>query len=216
MTVCRDTYGDRRRRLWDDRPMTKGQIRMAPRLAVLRCLCKLYGIEAVNRDLATRTQHVSDVLTAFGAKVTGPGVLHGPLTIHNADGSYENLHIGRNVHLGRGVFLDLTAPLEIGADATVAMGCTLLTHSDVGNRPLASELPRYVAATTVGEGAYLAANVTVLAGCHIGRRAVVAAGGVVTRPVRDGSRVAGVPAREIPPGGQAAEHDPHALGDYQA
>jgi acetyltransferase-like isoleucine patch superfamily enzyme len=187
---------------------------MAPRLAVLRCLCKLLGIEAVNRDLATRTQHVSDVLSAFGAQVTGPGVLHGPLTIHNANGSYENLRIGPNVHLGRGVLLDLTAPLEIGADATVSMGCTLLTHSDVGNRPLASDLPRHVAPTTVGEGAYLGANVTVLAGCHIGRRAVVGAGGVVTRPVRDGSRVAGVPAREIHAEGPALEQDPHVLGDY--
>jgi acetyltransferase-like isoleucine patch superfamily enzyme len=179
---------------------------MAPRVALLRCRRRLHGIEAVNRDLAMRTQHVSDVLAAFGAEVAGPGVLHGPLTIHNANGSYANLRIGRNVHLGRGVFLDLTAPLEIGADATVSMGCTLLTHADIGNRPLASELPRRVAATTVGEGAYLGANVTVLAGCHIGRHAVVGAGAVVTRPVRDGSRVAGVPAREISPGDPSGTH----------
>jgi acetyltransferase-like isoleucine patch superfamily enzyme len=177
---------------------------MAPRVAILRCLRRLYGIEAVNRDLTMRTQHVADVLAAFGAHVAGPGVLHGPLIIHNANGSYENLRIGHNVHLGREVLLDLTAPLQIGADATVSMGCTLLTHADIGNRPLASELPRRVAGTTVGEGAYLGANVTVLAGCHIGRRAVVGAGAVVTRPVRDGVRVAGVPAREISPEDPAA------------
>lgn len=171
---------------------------MAPRLALLRCLCKVIGIEAVTRDLGTRTQHISTVLIAFGAEVDEPNVLHGPVTIHNADGSYANLRIGRNVHLGRRVLLDLTAPLEICRDATVSMGCTLLTHSDTGNRPLSSELPRRVAPTTIGEGAYLGANVTVLAGCHIGRRAVVGAGAVVTRPVPDGSRVAGVPAREIP------------------
>jgi acetyltransferase-like isoleucine patch superfamily enzyme len=172
---------------------------MAPRLITLRCLRAFFGIEAVNRDLTMRTQNVSDVLAAFGADIAGPGVLHGPLTIHNADGGYENLRIGHNVHLGRDVLLDLTAPLQIDTDATVSMGCTLLTHADIGDRPLASELPRRVAATTVGEGAYLGANVTVLAGCHIGRRAVVGAGAVVTRPVPDGVRVAGVPAREIAP-----------------
>jgi acetyltransferase-like isoleucine patch superfamily enzyme len=179
--------------------MIRRQLRMAPRVAVLRCLRRLHGIEAVNRDLVMRTQHVSDVLVAFGAEVTGFGVLHGPLTIHNANGSYENLRIGNHVHLGRGVLLDLTERLEIGSDATVSMGCTLLTHTDVGDRPLAAELPRHVAATMIGEGAYLGANVTVLPGCHIGRRAVVGAGSVVTRPVRDGGRVAGVPAREISP-----------------
>lgn len=177
--------------------MTRRQLYMAPRLAQLRCLRWLYGIEAINRDLATRTQHVSDVLVAFGATIAAPGVVHGPLTIHNANGDYGHLYLGENVHLGRNVLLDLTAPLRIGADATVSMGCTLLTHADIGARPLASEMPRRVGSTTIGEAAYLGANVTVLAGCHIGQRAMVGAGAVVTRPVRDGARVAGVPAREI-------------------
>jgi acetyltransferase-like isoleucine patch superfamily enzyme len=172
---------------------------MAPRLVTLRVLRLLYGVEAVNRDLATRTQYVSEILVAFGASVAGPGTLHGPLTIHNANGSYENLRLGPNVHLGRDVLLDLTAPLVIGADATVSMRCTLLTHADIGDRPLATEMPRREAPTTIGDGAYLGANVTVLAGCDIGRCAVVGAGAVVTQPVRDRARVAGVPARELSP-----------------
>ena len=61
---------------------------MAPRLVTLRVLTLLYGIEAVNRDLATRTQHVSEILVAFGASVAGPGMLHGPLTIHNVKSGY--------------------------------------------------------------------------------------------------------------------------------
>jgi acetyltransferase-like isoleucine patch superfamily enzyme len=179
--------------------MTRRQLRMAPQLTLLRCRRKLHGIEAVNRDLATRTQHVADVLVAFGATIAGPGVVHGPLTIHNADGNYGHLHLGKSVHVGRNVLLDLTAPLRVETEAVVSMGCTLLTHADIGNRPLAAELPRRVASTSIGEGAYLGANVTVLAGCDIGRLAVVAAGAVVTRPVRERAHVGGVPARELSP-----------------
>jgi acetyltransferase-like isoleucine patch superfamily enzyme len=179
--------------------MTRGQLAVALRVVTLRVLRRVYGIEAVNRDLGTRTHHVSEILVAFGANIADPNVLHGPLTIHNADGGYEHLRLGPSVHLGRDVLLDLTAPLVIEEAATVSMRCTLLTHSDVGDRPLATEMVRRVAPTTIGGGAYLGANVTVLAGCDIGRCAIVGAGAVVTRPVRDRARVAGVPARELSP-----------------
>jgi acetyltransferase-like isoleucine patch superfamily enzyme len=83
------------------------------------------------------------------------------------------------------------------------MGSTLLTHADVGDRPLATALPRRVAPTVIGDGAYLGANVTVLAGCDIGERAVVGAGSVVTRAVPAGTRVGGIPAAPLDVGGTA-------------
>ena len=49
----------------------------------------------------------------------------------------------------------------------------------------------------VGRGAFLGANVTVLAGVTIGSGAFVAAGSVVTRDVPASTLVAGVPARAI-------------------
>src|SRR4029077_17521077 len=49
----------------------------------------------------------------------------------------------------------------------------------------------------VREGASLGARVVVVAGCVIGRWALVAAGGVVARDVPDFALVAGVPARRI-------------------
>ena len=49
----------------------------------------------------------------------------------------------------------------------------------------------------VREGASLGARVVVVAGCVIGRWALVAAGAVVTRDVPDFALVAGVPARRI-------------------
>jgi len=117
--------------------------------------------------------------------------------MHNAHTDYRNLRIGPNIHLGRAVTLDLTDTLEIQADATVSMGCTILTHFDVGARPLRDVMPAFARRTVIGRGAYLGANVTVLAGCDVGAMAVVGAGAVVTRPVPAGAWVAGVPARPM-------------------
>ena len=49
----------------------------------------------------------------------------------------------------------------------------------------------------VQEGASLGACVVVVAGCQVGRWAMVAAGAVVTRDVPDFALVAGIPARRI-------------------
>lgn len=49
----------------------------------------------------------------------------------------------------------------------------------------------------VERGAWLASNVTVLGPCRIGEYAVVAAGAVVTKDVRPGEIVGGVPAKHI-------------------
>lgn len=161
----------------------------------LRLLHSRGGIEAINRHLL-RVERVDETLRLFGAQVGEEGVLHGPLVVHNAAGDYRNLRVGAGVHLGRLTCLDLAAPVTIGDRATISMGTTILTHTEAADPALSAALPRVEAATTIGAGSYLGANVTVLPGCHVGQGAIVGAGAVVTRPVADGAVVAGVPARE--------------------
>ena len=50
---------------------------------------------------------------------------------------------------------------------------------------------------TVGDGAWIGANCTILPGVTIGRGAVVAAGSVVTKSIGDNEMYAGVPAKLI-------------------
>ena len=95
------------------------------------------------------------------------------------------------------MILDLAQPLAIEDDATVSMGATILTHADVGDRPLAESHPRVARPTRIGTGAWIGANATVFPGCDIGERAVVGAGAVVLEPVVEGEMVAGVPARAL-------------------
>jgi maltose O-acetyltransferase len=154
------------------------------------------GIESINSRLllAGRVEHV---LAEFGANIGVSVVIHGPLVVHNAARDYTNLTVGDGTHVGRLVTLDLADAIVLEPQATVSMGSTILTHVDVGDRPLARRLPREVMPTRIGHGSYLGANVTVLPGCHVGSEAVVGAGAVVTRAIPDGAVMAGVPARAL-------------------
>lgn len=175
---------------------SRAAVGRAVQRAYLRLLYRRGGIEAINRQLL-RTDRVEEILTEFGARVGEETVLHGPLVIHNAVGDYRHLEIGDNVHVGRLVVLDLAESIVLERETVVSMGCTILTHSDLGDRALAMRYPRRTAAVRIGPGAYLGANVTVLAGCAIGGQAVIGAGAVVTRTVRDGTVAVGVPARPV-------------------
>jgi maltose O-acetyltransferase len=152
------------------------------------------GIEAVNALLITEKRRVVDILRCFGATVGDDCSIYGPLFL-NTFSNYRNLVIGRHVHIGQCVFLDLGSQLTIEDDATLSMRCTVLTHQDVGNRPLAARYPRLEAPVTVGRGAYLGAGALILPGASIGEGTVVGAGAVVTEPLEAGIVAAGSPAK---------------------
>lgn len=167
------------------------------RIFRLRLLRRLLGIEVVNRWVARPGTGSVQVLRAFGATVGDAPTIYGQMVLHNAHGNYRRLRIGNRVHVGRGVFFDLSDDLTIEDDVTVSMGCTILTHQDIGERPLAQLYPRVLKPTTIGAGAYLGANVTVLCGCDIGAGSVIGAGAVVVKPIPAGVVAVGVPARIV-------------------
>jgi acetyltransferase-like isoleucine patch superfamily enzyme len=166
-----------------------------PRLLTLGLKRRIYGIEAVNEKLASSTLGVGEVLVHFGARIGTECVIHGPLIVHNAARDYSNLTIGHKVHLGRGVLLDLADRIVLEDESVISMNCTLLTHHNVGDRPLRSRHAHQVEALRIGPGAYLGAGVTILVGCHVGARTMIGAGAVVTRPLPDDVTAVGVPAR---------------------
>jgi len=151
------------------------------------------GIEAVNALLITEKRRVTDILRLFGATIGDDCSIYGPLFL-NTFTNYRNLIIGRHVHIGQCVFLDLGSLLTIQDEATLSMRCTVLTHQDVGERPLAARYPRLEAPVTIGRGAYLGAGVLILPGASIGEGSVVGAGSVVTEPLAAGIVAAGSPA----------------------
>lgn len=168
---------------------------LAPILAKLILGMKLFGIEYVNGYLLTTTQNVKEILNHFGATISESCIIHGPISIHNANSDYSHLIIKDNVHVGREVFFDLTAPIFIEKNAVVSMRTVLLTHQDIGSRPLSRNYPRTVQSLQIGESAYIGASVKLLCGASIGEFSVIGAGSVVIKPVDSYHVVAGVPAK---------------------
>jgi acetyltransferase-like isoleucine patch superfamily enzyme len=106
--------------------------------------------------------------------------------------------VGAGSFVGRGTEFNITRGIDIGAGALIGSGCRFVDH-DHGIDPGVpmGRQPSPGAAIRIGHGAWLGANVVVLAGVEVGDGAVVGAGAVVTRSVPAGEIWAGVPARRI-------------------
>ena len=92
-------------------------------------------------------------------------------------------YISSGCHLRKGVKINIGVRVMhdvlIGEFSTVAPAAVLL------------------GGVTIGKRVFIGANATILPGISVGDDAVVGAGAVVTRDISSGSRVAGVPARNL-------------------
>lgn len=109
----------------------------------------------------------------------------------------------------------LAGPVGVGDGAQIMAGAVLQTGVTVGENAIINTgvivdhdcqigdhchlAPGVVLSggVTLGVGAHVGTGATVIQGLGIGAGALVAAGAVVIRPVADGERVAGVPARPM-------------------
>lgn len=158
----------------------------------------------------TRSEQLAGVFVHPTA-VVDPGAIIGPGTrVWHFSHVMSGAKIGRDVSLGQNVF--------VASGVTIGDGCRLQNNVSVYEgveleeqvfcgpsavftndyRPRAfvdrrSEWRR----TRVGRGASLGANCTLVCGNDVGKFAMIAAGAVVTRPVKAFQLVAGVPARPI-------------------
>lgn len=110
----------------------------------------------------------------------------------------QNVNIGPNVKIGNGVRIQNNVSVYEGVEIedNVFLGPSCVFTNVLMPRADKSVHGNY-AHTLVREGASLGANCTIVCGHTIGRRALVAAGAVVTKDVPDHAIVAGVPAKII-------------------
>jgi acetyltransferase-like isoleucine patch superfamily enzyme len=102
----------------------------------------------------------------------------------------ENVYVGPRCHLG---LVHLERDVLLGAGVHVPSGAG--THAfDDADRPIRDQ-PNARARVRIGAGTWVGSAAVVMA--DVGRRCVIGAGAVVTRPIPDGSVAVGVPARVV-------------------
>ncbi len=148
-----------------------------------------------------------------------PGVKIGPgVRMLTTEGGH--IHLGPRVRLGRNVSLiaEEGGIISIGEATFVGDGSAVVSYErvEVGDHALLAEYvtirdqnhgtesdepygkqPMATSPIRIGDGAWIGAKATVVPGADIGARAIVGANSFVNRPVAEGERVGGVPARPI-------------------
>lgn len=110
----------------------------------------------------------------------------------------QNVNIGNNVRIGDGVRIQNNVSVYEGVEIEDNVFCgPSCVFTNVMAPRAHFPVHRAYVGTLIREGASLGANCTIICGHTVGRGAMVAAGAVVTRDVRDYALVAGVPARQI-------------------
>jgi acetyltransferase-like isoleucine patch superfamily enzyme len=117
------------------------------------------------------------------------------------------IEIGDGVYVNYGTLISAERHVRIGANVMIGNYC-LISDTEIpaiaAPRPPALGSPRPV---EIGDGAWLAARVTVLPGSRIGARAVIAAGSVVAGVIPAGAVAGGIPARILRRDAAAAPAD---------
>lgn len=111
--------------------------------------------------------------------------------INNAVG---DVSIGDHTRIG--LHSTLIGPVRIGSHVNLAQGITVsaLNHNFADRTKRIDEQGVSTDEIVIEDDVWIGANAVILAGVHIGRHSVVAAGAVVTRDIPPGSLAAGVPA----------------------
>jgi maltose O-acetyltransferase len=138
-------------------------------------------------------------LRLLGARVGRRTILHDLRFFNLYRTGLRGLVIGEDCFVGDECLFDLAEAISLGRQVTFAERVLVLTHMNVGyaDHPLQAHFPPIAKPVRVEDGAFLGANVTVLAGVTIGQGAFVAAGSVVTSDVPAWTLVAGVPAKPV-------------------
>lgn len=109
----------------------------------------------------------------------------------------RNLLIEPGCFINRSCYFDLTGHVHIGKGAVIGHGVTFVTAVHEMGPPERRSGPVTAGKIFVGDGAWIAANVTVLPNVTIGKGSIIAAGSVVNRDVPENSLYGGVPAQHI-------------------
>ena len=142
-------------------------------------------------------QGIAETGIVFGDRVT-----IGRFAMIRPSGYYgrevgAGLKVGDRSNIGPFCYIGCSGHIRIGNDVMMSPGVSLFAEN---HNFMDTDLPMKAQGVTkqpivIEDDCWLASNSTILAGVHIGRGAVIAAGAVVTQDVPDFAIVGGVPAK---------------------
>ena len=110
----------------------------------------------------------------------------------------QNVNVANNVKVGNGVRIQNNVSVYEGVELEDNVFCgPSCVFTNVTTPRAHFPVHGIYAKTLIKEGASLGANSTVVCGHTVGKSALIAAGAVVTKDVKDYALMAGVPARQI-------------------
>ena len=116
------------------------------------------------------------------------------------------IEVGPSGWLGAGSMVAAQQRIVLGVGSMVAEYVTIRDHDHVHDaHHLMSDWAYTSAPVIIGENVWVGSKATIIAGVTIGDHAMVAANAVVTRDVKPGQRVGGVPARPLPQPSRVAD-----------
>ncbi len=110
----------------------------------------------------------------------------------------QNVNVGNNVRIGNNVRVQNNVSIYEGVEIEDNVFCgPSCVFTNVTTPRSHFPVSGIYAKTLIKEGASLGANSTVVCGHTVGRSALIAAGAVVTKDVKDFALMAGVPAKQL-------------------
>lgn len=109
------------------------------------------------------------------------------------------ISLGNNVSIHDFCYIDAAGGLSIGKNVSIAHGASILTFNHTWNDeslPIKYN-PVEFSEVVIEDDVWIGCGVRVMPGVRIGSRSVIAAGAAVTKDVRAGCIVAGVPAKVL-------------------
>ena len=116
---------------------------------------------------------------------------------------YHAMWGGHHVHLGEKVYVNFNctfvddAQIYIGAGTMIAPNVTIIAASHPVSPTLRAEGYGCNYPVHIGKNVWLAANVTVLQGVHVGDNSIIAAGSLVTKDIPANVIAMGTPAKVV-------------------
>lgn len=111
----------------------------------------------------------------------------------------QNVNISNNVKIGDGCKIQNNVSVYEGVELEdyVFCGPSMVFTNDLTPRAKYPKGSAGYKRTIVRTGTTIGANATIVCGCEIGKWAMIAAGAVVTKNVKEHALMAGMPARQI-------------------